>query len=266
MLHVDTGAAGAYEYGTVEGADGPVRLSNGVATTQVWTTPHMRVWPQIVTLGDGMEAASAQSVTAKSVLSEGAGWLVIHSEADGGPGPVAGFSPVVAGLNENVVVELDPAAVTPNLWPMLHVDTGEAGVYEFGEVEGADTPVRVNDQVVTFQIAAAPSIVYQVADNGDGTVTVPQALIDAPGWLVIHADNENAPGPVIGYAPIVRGLNTNITITVDTAGMTANVFPMLHYDTGEAGVYEFGTVEGADGPVRVGDNVVTGPAEVAAAE
>lgn len=266
MLHVDTGAAGVYEFGTVEGADGPIRLSNGVATTQIWTVPHMRVWPQIVTLGDGMEAAAAQTVTAKSVLSEGAGWLVIHSEADGGPGPVAGFAPVVAGLNENVVVELDPAMVTVNLWPMLHVDTGEAGVYEFGEVEGADTPVRVNDQVVMFQIAASPSIVYQVTDMGDGTVVVPQALIDAPGWLVIHADNEGGPGPVLGYAPLVRGLNTNISITVDAAGMTANVFPMLHYDTGVAGVYEFGEVEGADRPIFVAENVVTGPAEVVAAE
>lgn len=266
MLHVDTGAAGTYEFGTVEGADGPVRLSNGVATTRIWTVPHMRVWPQIVTYGDGMEMMDTSTVTAQSVLSEGAGFLVIHSEADGGPGPVAGFAPVVAGLNENVVVELDPAVITPNLWPMLHVDTGEAGVYEFGEVEGADGPVRVDDQVVTFQIAAAPSIVYQVTNMGDGTVVVPQALIDAPGWLVIHAEADGGPGPVLGYAPVVRGLNTNISITVDVAAMGANVFPMLHYDTGAAGVYEFGEVEGADRPVFVAENVVTGPAEVVAAE
>jgi hypothetical protein len=267
MLHVDTGVAGEYEFGTVQGADGPVALSNGVATTQIFTVPHVRMTPQIVTLGDGMDMGDmAPSVTAASVLSEGAGWLVIHSEADGGPGPVAGFAPVVAGLNENVVIELDPAAVTPNLWPMLHVDTGVAGTYEFGEVEGADTPVFVNEQVVTFQIAAAPSIVYEVTDNGDGTDTVPQALIDAPGWLVIHADNAGAPGAVLGFAPLVRGLSTNISITVDAASMTPTVFPMLHYDTGVAGVYEFGEVEGADRPVFVGEAVITGPAEVVAAE
>jgi len=40
---------------------------------------------------------------------------------------------------------------------------------------------------------------------------------------------------------------------------------MLHYDTGEAGVYEFNTVEGADGPVRVGDAVIVGPINLGAA-
>ena len=34
---------------------------------------------------------------------------------------------------------------------------------------------------------------------------------------------------------------------------------MLHYDTGEAGVYEFGEVEGADGPVVVQGDIVVGP-------
>jgi hypothetical protein len=40
------------------------------------------------------------------------------------------------------------------------------------------------------------------------------------------------------------------------------VFPMLHYDTGEAGVYEFGAVEGADGPVVFGGGPVVGPLEI----
>jgi hypothetical protein len=37
---------------------------------------------------------------------------------------------------------------------------------------------------------------------------------------------------------------------------------MLHYDTGEAGVYEFGTVEGVDGPVVFGGGPVVGPLEI----
>jgi putative cofactor-binding repeat protein len=41
--------------------------------------------------------------------------------------------------------------------------------------------------------------------------------------------------------------------------MTETVFPMLHYDTDSVGEYEFGEVEGADGPVVVQGNVVTGP-------
>ncbi|GAB4508798.1 MAG: hypothetical protein OHK0046_02330 [Anaerolineae bacterium] len=266
MLHVDTGEAGVYEFGTVEGADGPVILNGRVATVQFWTVPHVRVNDQIVTHGEGMEMMEmAPTVMAKSVLSEGVGFLVIHADNNGAPGPVLGFAPVSAGLNTGVAVELDTEGLTPVLWPMLHVDTGVEGEYEFGTVEGADGPVRVNDQVVTFPIDAAPSIVYNVTD-GEGVVTVEQALIDAPGWLVIHIDNNGAPGPVIGQAPLTPGLNTNIVISVDESMQTATVFPMLHYDTGEAGVYEFGSVEGADGPVRVAGAVVTGPAEVMAGE
>jgi hypothetical protein len=49
---------------------------------------------------------------------------------------------------------------------------------------------------------------------------------------------------------------------MDPAVLTPTVYPTLHSDTGDAGVYEFGDVEGADGPVRFGEAVVVGPAEV----
>ncbi len=251
MLHVDTGEAGVYEFGAVEGADGPVVIDGVVATFPVTTgNPAMRVPDQIVT----------DTVMAESVLSEGLGWLVIHADnGEGGPGPVIGFAQVEGGTNVNVMVEVDPMGVTPVLFPMLHVDTGAEGEYEFGTVDGADGPVFVNESVLVFPINAASSIDYSGTLDGE-TLTVDAALIDAQGWLVIHADNgEGGPGAVIGQAPLVAGLNTNIEISLDADGITDTLFPMLHYDTGEAGVYEFGMVEGADGPVRVGEAVIVGP-------
>jgi hypothetical protein len=110
---------------------------------------------------------------------------------------------------------------------------------------------------LVFPINAASSIEYSGSISGS-TVTVDSALIDAAGWMVIHADNGGAPGPVLGQTPIIPGLNTDISVEL-MGEITETVFPMLHYDTGEMGVYEFGTVDGADGPVRVGDAVVTGP-------
>ena len=259
MLHVDTGVEGTYEFGTVEGADGPVRLNGAVAVSAVSTVPAVRMADQVVLHADGMDMMMAPTATAASVLSEGLGWLVIHSDNDGAPGPVAGYAQVQAGLNTNVTIELDPEVATPVLWPMLHVDTGVEGEYEFGTVEGADGPVRVNDAVVVFPINAAPSIVYDIHFDDDGTLIVSQAIIDAPGWLVIHADNGGAPGPVLGAAPLTPGVNTDIAVTLE-GDVTDTLFPMLHYDTGEAGVYEFGAVDGADLPVSVGGNVVVGPA------
>ena len=256
MLHVDTGETGVYEFGTVEGADGPVVVNGAVATGPIWTVPYIRMADQIAVHGAGMEMDTAAVVVADSVLAEVDGWLVIHAGDAESFGAVLGQTQVSAGLNEDVAVELS-GDITPILWPMLHVDTGEAGVYEFGTVEGADGPVVVNDAVVTFPISAAPSIDFSGSLEGD-VLTVNSALIDAPGWLAIHSNNDGAPGPVISFAPLRTGLNTNISVTLSEAPGDL-VFPMLHYDTGEAGVYEFGTVEGADGPVRVGEDVVVGP-------
>lgn len=271
MLHVDTGEAGVYEFGQVEGADGPVAVDGNVATFPIWTVPHARVSDQVVRhadnypgeMGDDMMAAT---VVAESVLSDGPGWLVIHTEQDGSPGPVIGWAQLEDGLNENVEVALE-GDVTSNLWPMMHVDTGEAGVYEFGQVEGADGPVAVDGNVVTFPINAAPDLILQdEATLSDGTLTIDGALIDAPGWLVIHASSDGGPGPVIGWAQLGDGLNENITIEVDTEMVGDQVFPMLHYDTGEAGVYEFGQVEGADGPVSVDGSVIVAPLAVGSGE
>ncbi|MEL7433489.1 MAG: hypothetical protein AAFN11_06050 [Chloroflexota bacterium] len=250
MLHVDTGEAGVYEFGAVEGADGPVIVDGTVATFPITIgTPSMRVSDQIVT----------DTVVAESVVSEGDGWLVIHADnGEGAPGPVIGQAQVSAGTNLDVTVEIDAMGLTPVLFPMLHVDTGEIGTYEFGAVEGADGPVFVNDAVLVFPINATPFITYSGTLDGS-TVTVDAAGIDVQGWLVIHADNgEGAPGPVLGQTPIVPGVNTDIAVELE-GEITETLFPMLHVDTGEAGVYEFGAVEGADGPVFVADAVVTGP-------
>ncbi|MFC1961370.1 hypothetical protein ACFLYO_11760 [Chloroflexota bacterium] len=90
----------------------------------------------------------------------------------------------------------------------------------------------------------------------DGTLTFAQVIIDAPGWLVIHSNVDGSPGPVIGQAPLHMGVNLNVLVEVDPQAAGDTVFPMLHYDTGEAGVYEFGEVEEADLPVVLQGQVV----------
>jgi len=169
---------------------------------------------------------------------------------------------VVAGLNTNLTIDnLDASKVTPVLWPMLHVDTGVVGQYEFGTVAGADSPVTVDGNVVTFPINAAPALVLKNQDplpgESDGTIRfiVGNALMDGPGWLAIHTNNNGAPGPVIATALLHDGSNRNIVMEVDQAKAGDLVFPMLHYDTGVVGEYEFGTVAGGDAPVAVGGNV-----------
>jgi mono/diheme cytochrome c family protein len=266
MLHVDDNTAGTYEFGTVEGADAPIAIGDQVATLPVWTVPHIVVEDQIVLHGDGAAMSdSAPVLVAKSVLSAGPGFLVVHADANGGPGDVAGYVAVPDGLSTNVTVELDAAKLTPVLWPMLHVDDNTVGTYEFGTVEGADAPAVADGNPVTFSINAAPSLMLEPQTLSENEIYIESALIDAPGWIAVHASQDGTPGPVIGTLPILAGLNTDLEIEVDPAQAGTQVFPMLHYDTGAMGVYEFGTVEGADGPVMVGGNVIVGPLDLTGA-
>ncbi len=266
MLHVDTGAVGTYEFGTVEGADPPVIINGTMATLPIWTVPHMRVSNQLALPGDGQPATpSAFTLRVDSVLAEVPGFVVIHQETDNTFGPVAGFAAVPAGLTKDLVVELNAERVTYHMWPMLHVDTGAVGTYEFGQVEGADPPVLVNDQVLTFPVNAGPALVLVDQTPAAGSaagkivVTVKEATIDQPGWIAVHSNDNGNPGPVLGVAPLHKGTNKNVTIEIDSAAAGNLVMPMEHYDTGTAGVYEFGTVEGADPPVIVGGNIIMGP-------
>jgi len=70
----------------------------------------------------------------------------------------------------------------------LHVDTGEAGVYEFGEVEGADGPVMVNDGVLVFPINAEGDMGDMMEEDmsGDAAVTIADFAF-APGDITVSA-------------------------------------------------------------------------------
>ncbi|MBC7813830.1 MAG: hypothetical protein H7175_21925 [Burkholderiales bacterium] len=263
MTHVDTGAVGQYEFGIVEGADAPVVILGEIATLPIWTVPHIRAYGQASLPGDGQVASNVFEV--ESVLAQVPGFLVVHNEQNGTFGPVAGFAPVPAGLTEELSIPIDPAVATPRLWPMLHVDDTTVGQYEFGTVQGADAPVLVNGEILTLAVNAAPSLVVHdqspLTGEAGGTVRfrIDEAVIDAPGWIAIHTDANGQPGPVIGTVLLAPGRTTDILVEVDGAGAGARVFPMLHYDTGVIGTYEFGTVDNTDNPVFVGGNVVVVP-------
>lgn len=265
MLHVDTGEIGTYEFGTVEGADGPVVINGVVATVAQSVAPSARARDQIVLHGDSMDMMMdmAPTFVVDSVVSDGPGVIVIHVDNEGAPGPVAGWAFVDSGTTLDVVVTLDQEVeLTPVLWPMLHVDDGAVGTYEFDGSSGLDNPVAVNGSVVTFPVNVAPSMSYEAQTLTDGAVVINSALIDAQGWLVIHDGASGSPGPVLASYPLLAGLNSDIVVPVDAAAAGALVFPMLHYDTAELGAYEFGAVEGADGPVVFGGNVVVSPLEI----
>jgi len=197
------------------------------------------------------------TVTMDAVVSDGPGWIVIHIQEDGAPGAVIGHAAVSDGENTDVWVEIDVSQATDTLYAMLHTDTGEMGMYEFPD---ADPPVQVEGEIVLqpFIVTGGmrPSVTVEDQAIEDGTVTVARTVSDGPGWMVIHAEEDGAPGPVIGQAQVFDGTTRNVTVEIDVDMATETLYAMLHQDTGEEGTYEFPE---ADPPVRVEGNVVVQP-------
>ncbi|TBN38605.1 hypothetical protein EYE42_11905 [Paracoccus subflavus] len=99
-----------------------------------------------------------QSVIIQSVTAEQDGWLVMHAVQDGQavvPASI-GHTYIKAGTTENVAVALTEPSEGGPLVVMIHVDDGEAGVYEFGpDSTEHDKPVMGDDGpvVAKFEVA-----------------------------------------------------------------------------------------------------------------
>ncbi len=73
------------------------------------------------------------TITVASITLPSPGYIAVHGNLDGGPGPVIGHSDLLpAGTSTNVVVTLDePLGATDMVFPMAHIDVNGNGEYEF---------------------------------------------------------------------------------------------------------------------------------------
>ncbi|MBK9945298.1 MAG: LPXTG cell wall anchor domain-containing protein [Kouleothrix sp.] len=98
------------------------------------------------------------AITVANVTAAADGWIVAHLDEGGKPGKVLGQTLVKAGTNANVQIKLSQAVdVGAKLWPMLHLDAGTAGTYEF---PGPDVPIKDaagNIVMVQISVTAAPT-------------------------------------------------------------------------------------------------------------
>jgi plastocyanin len=162
-----------------------------------------------------------------------------------------------------VQVEIDAGNATETMYAMLHTDAGDVGVWEFPD--GPDTPVAVGEQVIApaFKLLAGLATSQEIepavtaVDQGiaDGKVTIQEVVSAGPGWLVIHAQADGKPGPVVGYSPVTAGANSNVAVDLDLSAATATLYAMLHKDDGQVGDWEF--PGGPDVPVMVNDQLVS---------
>ncbi len=130
MLHLDAGTEDVYEF---PGDDVPVFVDDVIVNV-----PFQAAFPTSDAVTASDQAAADGTVTVDLVSAKERGWIVIHADADGGPGAVIGFAAIEVGNNANVAVEIDLDQATETLYAMLHLDLATAGEYEF---PGDDAPV-----------------------------------------------------------------------------------------------------------------------------
>ena len=106
------------------------------------------------------QAVSNGSIVVAEVNATQDGWIAVHIDQGGKPGPVIGHAAAPKGKTSNLAVKLEQdVPVGGKLWPMLHIDAGKIGTYEF---PGPDAPVVIDNNIVMKQLtitaaAAAPA-------------------------------------------------------------------------------------------------------------
>lgn len=114
---------------------------------------------------------------------------------------------------------------------------------------------------VAFAAAhSTPMVEGSDQDMSKGTVSASKIMAPANGWLVVHRTGDDMkPGPVIGYAPLREGENTDVVaILQEEVASGDKVMLMLHGEDGgmKTGYFEYTLGAKEDGPVRVDGDLV----------
>ncbi|RYH04201.1 hypothetical protein EU805_02165 [Salipiger sp. IMCC34102] len=102
--------------------------------------------------------------------------------------------------------------------------------------------------------AMADDVTASDQDVSGGVVSADMVTAAQNGWLVVHrTDAEMAPGPVVGYAPLRAGENTDVVAILQEEVASGDMLMlMVHGEEGgnETGVFEYTLGATEDGPVR----------------
>jgi len=131
---------------------------------------------------------------------------------------------------------------------MTEAATATQAMTEAATATEAMTEAATATEAMT-EAAGAPAVT--ISDQklaSDNSLTVDKVIAAVDGWIVIHADNNGAPGTVLGHAAVKAGENDSVKVTLDDVNDLGTVaWAMLHIDAGTMGTYEF---PGADVPVK----------------
>ncbi|MDI3336881.1 hypothetical protein QKW60_10710 [Defluviimonas aestuarii] len=106
----------------------------------------------------------------------------------------------------------------------------------------------------------APMVMAFDQSVENGIVAAEKVAAGENGWLVVHrTDADMKPGPVVGYAPLRAGENTDVAAILTEAVNPGDMLMlMVHGESGgmATGVFEYTLGAKEDGPIRVEDKLV----------
>jgi hypothetical protein len=107
---------------------------------------------------------------------------------------------------------------------------------------------------------ATPMVEASDQDVSNGVVSAEKVVAGQNGWLVVHrTDAEMKPGPVVGYAPLREGENTDVAAILQEEVMPGEMLMlMVHSEEGgmKTGVFEYTLGAKEDGPIKPDGNLV----------
>lgn len=138
MLHMDTGTPQVYEFDGSNGLDGPFTADDNIVMAPI------NISSASITVNN--QPVMNNTITIAEVKAATDGWLVVHND-DGNGGivlpDIIGKVMVSEGITQNVEITLDSTNTYTSgqkLFPMLHLDNGVIGTYEFDGNSGFDGP------------------------------------------------------------------------------------------------------------------------------
>jgi len=214
------------------------------ATAAITTTPIATDTPDVpmasLSVSDQVLAEEGR-LNIDLVTAVDDGWLTVFADDDGQAGELLGFTNVSNGENTDISVTIDPFAATPILHISLHVDSGEIGTFEY---PGPDNPVRNGTGTVQESITVDLDITYPsitVSDQDlreDGTLLIDEVTAAAQSWIAVHIDDDGQPGPLLGYTPVLKGEQEDLTIKINWFDATPTLHAIMYVDAGEPGRFD----------------------------
>ena len=122
--------------------------------------------------------------------------------------------------------------------------------------EKQDKPTEEVELVEEAVVLNAVSIVDQILGERN-TFTIAAVTAAEPGWIAIHAQVDDSPGPILGLEPVSAGTHENLVVRIDIDDLTDVLYAMLYVDGGAPEIFEFPPSD--DVPARDSEDVIIAP-------